>query len=111
MSIPVLVEPTLTELHTRSVVESAFGIERISISSASVIPFDTSAEYPPMKFTPTSCAALSSVCAIDTKSSGVLHADPPISAMGVTEILLLTIGIPYSSDIYSPVATKSLAAS
>ena len=44
ISSPVLVEPTLTELHTRSVHARAFGIERISISSLAVIAFDTSAE-------------------------------------------------------------------
>ena len=42
--IPVLVEPRFTELQTRSVACSACGIERISSSSALVIPFDTSAE-------------------------------------------------------------------
>ena len=34
-----------------------------------------------MKFTPTSFAALSNVFAIVTKSSGLLHAAPPISAI------------------------------
>ena len=38
------VEPTLTELQTRSVAESASGMERIRFSSLFVIPFDTSAE-------------------------------------------------------------------
>ena len=42
--IPVFVEPILTELHTRSVTASAFGIERINSSSAFVIPLLTSAE-------------------------------------------------------------------
>ena len=41
------------------VVASAFGIERIKYSSAFVIPFDTKAEYPPIKFTPTVTAASS----------------------------------------------------
>ena len=36
--------------------------ERIRSSSLFVIPLDTIAEYPPIKFTPTSFAALSSVC-------------------------------------------------
>ena len=35
-------------------------------------------------FTPTVFAALSNVCAIVTKSSGVLQAAPPTSAIGVT---------------------------
>ena len=51
--IPVFVEPTFTELHTNSVEASACGIERIKFSSAGVIPFDTKAEYPPIKLTPT----------------------------------------------------------
>ena len=41
---PVLVEPTLMELHTRSVCASACGMERIRFSSAGVIPLETSAE-------------------------------------------------------------------
>ena len=64
--IPVLVDPTLIELHTRSVQARAFGTERISLSSPAVIALDTSAEYPPIKFTPASFAALSSVFAIST---------------------------------------------
>ena len=44
MLIPVLVEPTLTDEHTISVSDSAFGRERMSISSAGVMDFDTSAE-------------------------------------------------------------------
>ena len=66
MSMPVRVEPRLTDEHTSSVVVSACGIERMSSSSAGVIAFETSAEKPPMKFTPTSCAARSSVCASRT---------------------------------------------
>ena len=57
------------------------------------MPFDTSAEYPPMKLTPTSLAALSRVFAMVTKSSELLQAAPPTSAIGVTEIRLFTIGI------------------
>ena len=64
--IPVLVEPTLTELHINSVHARALGIERIRSSSLLVMPFDTIAEYPPIKLTPTSCAALSIVLAIVT---------------------------------------------
>ncbi len=44
MSMPVLVEPTFTEEHTMSVSDSAFGKERMSISSAGVMDLDTSAE-------------------------------------------------------------------
>ncbi len=111
MLMPVLVEPKLTELHTRSVADRARGMERIKSSSADVIPFDTSAEYPPIKFTPTSFATLSRVPAIEAKSSALWQAAPPTSATGVTEILLFTIGIPNSAEISSPVFTKSFAAS
>ena len=71
----------------------------MSILSDSVMFFIANAEYPPMKFTPTLCAALSKVLHIETKSSGVLHAALPMMEMGVTDTLLLTIGIPYSSPI------------
>ena len=64
--IPVFVEPTFTELHTRPVLASAFGIERIKSSSLGVIPLLTKAENPPIKFTPTSVATLSKVFAIET---------------------------------------------
>ena len=97
------------ELQIRSVHASACGTERIRFSSLFVIDFDTSAEYPPIKFTPTSFAALSNVFAIVTKSSGLLHAAPPISATGVIEIRLFTIGIPNSCSISSPVFTRSFA--
>ena len=59
--IPDFVEPTLTLEQTQSVTERASGIESIKMRSASVMPFCTSAEKPPMKFTPSSFAALSSV--------------------------------------------------
>ena len=103
MLIPVFVEPTLTELHTRSVQAKAFGIDLIRFSSAFDIPLLTNAVYPPRKLTPTSFATLSNVFAIVTKSSGVLQALAPTKPIGVTEILLLTIGIPYSFEISSPV--------
>ncbi|KAF5061459.1 hypothetical protein DSECCO2_314880 [anaerobic digester metagenome] len=109
MLIPVFVEPMFTELQTLSVAARAAGIERMSASSFGVMPFETIAEYPPMKLTPMSRAALSSVFATSTKSSGDLQARPPTSAMGVTDILLLTIGIPYSSSISLPVETRSFA--
>jgi hypothetical protein len=94
MLIPVFVEPIFTELQTLSVAERAAGIERMRFASVGVIPFETMAEYPPRKLTPVSLAARSSVFATSTKSSGDLQACPPTSAMGVTDILLLTIGIP-----------------
>ena len=109
--IPVLVEPRFTDDIIRSVWDRAIGMERIKSSSAGVIPFATNAEYPPIKFTPTSLATRSKVFAISTKSSFVLHAAPPIRPIGVTEIRLFTIGIPNSLEISSPVLTRSLAAS
>ena len=42
--IPVFVEAKFTELHTRSVRQSAIVMERIRSSSAFVMPFDTNAE-------------------------------------------------------------------
>ena len=45
------------------------------------------------------------------KSSADLQAAPATKAMGVTEILLLTMGTPNSLEISSPVFTRSLAAS
>ena len=66
MSRPVFVEPTFTLAQTRSVTASASGIERMSSSSAGVMPFETTAEKPPRKLTPSSRAARSSVRAIST---------------------------------------------
>ena len=106
MSIPVLVEPTLTELQTLSVEARASGMDSISSFSAGVIPFETRAEKPPMKLTFISCAARSSVLAILTKSAVSLQHDAPIREIGVTETRLLTIGIPNSSAISSPVLTS-----
>ena len=62
-----------------------------------------------MKFTPVASAALSRVFATDTKSSSVLQAELPIRAIGVTDILLFTIGMPNSLPISSPVFTRSFA--
>ena len=50
----------------KSVQAKALGIERISNSSLRVMPFETIAEYPPIKFTPNSSATRSNVCAIFT---------------------------------------------
>ena len=44
MSMPVLVDPTLTDEQTMSVSLSAFGRERMSSSSAGVMDLDTRAE-------------------------------------------------------------------
>ena len=109
MSIPVFVEPTFTELHTFPVEERASGMDLIRSSSAAVIPLFTSAEYPPIKFTPIVSAALSRAFASFTKSPVVLHTDPPTSAIGVTDTLLFTIGIPYFLEISFPTETRSFA--
>ena len=106
---PVFVEPKFTELHTKSVSLSACGIDSIKSLSAAVIPFDTTAEYPPRKLTPVSFAALSRVFAICTKSFTLLQALPPIKAIGVTDILLFTIGTPKSLEISSPTFTRFFA--
>ena len=107
--IPVLVEPRLIEEQTKSVEASASGMDFIRSSSAAVLPLLTRAEYPPRKLTPTSLAALSSVFASFTKSDSDFALAAPIRAMGVTEILLLTMGIPNSPEISSPVLTRSFA--
>ena len=59
MSMPALVEPTFTLPQTMSVVDRASGMELMSLRSASVMPFCTRAEKPPMKFTPQVWAARS----------------------------------------------------
>ena len=109
MFMPVFVEPTLTDEQTSSVCAKASGMDSISNLSAGVMPFETSAENPPMKLTPTVFAALSSVFAIATKSSVVLQQPAPISAMGVTDILLFTMGMPNSRSISSPTETRFFA--
>ena len=43
MLMPVFVDPTFTELHTSSVFAIAMGMERISSSSAFVMPLETKA--------------------------------------------------------------------
>ena len=57
-----------------------------------------------MKLTPQVLAALSSVSASGTKSS-LLQAAPAM-AMGVTEMRLLTMGMPNSLSISQPVCTS-----
>ena len=107
--IPVLVEPTFTELQTLFVTFIASGIDSIKSLSAGVIPLETTALYPPIKLTLSSAAHRSKVLAILTKSFVDLHALEPTKPIGVTEIRLLTIGIPYFFSISSPVLTKSFA--
>ena len=66
MLIPARVEPIFTLEQTSSVSASASGMERISFSSAGVMPFCTRAEKPPMKSTPVASRARSSALAKGT---------------------------------------------
>ena len=66
MLMPVFVEPMFTLLQILWVQAKASGMDAISSLSLSVSPFDTTAEYPPRKFTPTFSATASSVFAIWT---------------------------------------------
>ncbi len=109
MFIPIFVVATSTEPQTLSVLPKASGMESISIRSDRVMPFATSAEYPPMKLIPIFFAALSRVCAMVMKSSGVLQAEDPTMLIGVTETLLLTMGIPYSRLMSSATGIRSRA--
>ncbi len=109
MSMPVFVEPTFTEEQTRSVTAMASGMERMSSSSAVVMPLETMAEKPPMKLIPSVFAARSSVLASRTKSAGLRQQGAPTSAAGVMETRLLTMGTPNSRPMSSPVLTRSFA--
>ncbi len=105
MLMPARVVPTLTEEHTRSVVDSASGMARMSRSSAFVMALCTKAENPPKKLTPTSFAAASSVLHKRTGSMPGAHS----KEAGVMEMRLFTMGMPNSRSMASPVFTKSLA--
>ena len=107
MLIPAFVVATLTLEQTRSVSASACGMAAISRRSPEAMPFCTRAEKPPMKSTPQVFAALSIALANGTKSS-VSHA-LATSAMGVTEMRLLTMGMPSSRSIWQPVVTRCSA--
>ena len=101
--IPVLVEPTFTDEHTQEVEAKASGIDSISLSSPAEKPFCTKAEYPPIRFTPQTFAAFSIVRANFT---GLALQAAETIAIGVTEIRLLIIGIPYSFSMSSPTLTR-----
>ena len=105
--IPAFVEPTLTLAHTTSVSANTFGIVLMNSSSCFVIPFWTIAVYPPMKLTLHSFAALSIARAIFSYPP----LDAPIKLIGLTDNLLLIIGIPYFDWILSTIVTKSFALS
>ena len=101
ISIPVLVDPTFTELQTRlRFCQRLWNRTDQHVHRFWSCLWLTNAEYPPIKFTPTFFAARS-------MRSGNGHiifrrltcAGSPTRAIGVTEILLFTIGIPYSFSI------------
>ena len=106
MLMPARVEPTFTLAQTRSVRASASGMEAMRLRSPVVKPFCTRAEKPPMKFTPTSRAARSIASAMGTRSSP--H-PPAMSATGVTDTRLFTMGMPNSRSMASPTGTRSCA--
>ena len=108
MLMPARVEPTFTEAQTLSVSASALGIEFIRLMSAREAPFCTRAENPPTKSTPTALPALSIATAMGERSVASVAAHT--SAIGVTEIRLLTIGMPYSRSSCSAVGTSFSAA-
>ena len=78
-----------------------------AIKKTAELTKERDAEKPPMKSTPQVFAALSIALANGTKSS-VSHA-LATSAMGVTEMRLLTMGMPSSRSIWQPVATRCSA--
>ena len=94
----------MTEEQTKSVVARASGMEAMSRRSPEAAPFCTRAEKPPMKLTPTALAASSMALAKGTKSS--VSEAPATRAMGVTEMRLLTMGMPNSRSMPSPVDTS-----
>ena len=104
--MPALVEPMFTDEQTRSVEASASGIALISSRSPALNPLWTKAENPPMKSTPTVFATSSSASAYFTGSP---PETPQSIDSGVTEILLLTIGMPYLLSSAQPVETRSSA--
>ena len=108
MLMPARVDPTFTDAHTLSVAARAAGIDSIRLLSAREAPLCTSAEKPPTKSTPTSLPALSIAIAIGERSVAWVAAQ--ISAMGVTEMRLFTIGMPYSRSSCSAVGTSFSAA-
>ena len=109
MLMPARVEPTLTLEHTRSVAASALGMESISLLSAADAPLCTSAEKPPTKSTPTSAPALVHGHG-DARRGRCRGTAAQISAMGVTEMRLFTIGMPNSRSSCSAVGTSCSAA-
>ena len=83
-------------------------MDSISLLSAFEAPLCTSALKPPTKSTPTSFPALSMATAMGVRSCALVAAQ--ISAMGVTEMRLFTMGMPYSRSSCSAVGTRCSAA-
>ena len=108
MLMPARVEPTFTLEQTLSVTDSACGMESMSLRSAAEAPLCTSALKPPTKSTPTSLPALSMATAMGVRSVASVAAQ--ISAMGVTDMRLFTMGMPYSRSSCSAVGTRRSAA-
>ena len=108
MLMPARVEPTFTLEHTKSVAARASGMESMRLLSARDAPLCTRAEKPPTKSTPTTFAALSMATAMGDRSRASVAAQ--ISAMGVTEMRLFTMGMPYSRSSCSAVGTSCSAA-
>ena len=102
--MPALVEPMLTEEQICSVRESASGMLSMRARSPGAKPFCTRAEYPPMKLTPTAAAARSRAKANFTGES--FGQAPESMAMGVTEMRLWMMGMPYCRSISSQVGTS-----
>ena len=83
-------------------------MESMSLMSAFEAPFCTSAEKPPTKSTPTSLPARSIAWATGVRSFAETAAHT--SAIGVTEMRLLTMGMPNSRSSCSAVGTRCSAA-
>src|ERR1041384_6127357 len=108
MLIPARVVAALTEPHKRSVDDNASGIESRNSLSFRVNPLCTSAEYPPMKSTPTVPAASSiarpMMIGLPCELSARIET-------GVTAIRLLAMRMPISSPISLTVLTSRAAES
>ena len=107
MLMPARVEPTFTarayvvgdgQRMGNGVHELDVGVRRLPCARAR--------EKPPTKSTPTSLPALSMATAMGVRSVASVAAQ--ISAMGVTEMRLFTMGMPYSRSSCSAVGTRLL---
>ena len=107
MLVPAAVLATFTLEQTRSVSLSTLGMDRMSASSAGVIPFCTSAVKPPTRSTPTSRTISSRAQAVWKNASSP---PPPARALtAVTAMRLFTTGMPYLLPTSSQALTRSRA--